>query len=97
MRLDVFLKRVGLFKSRTLAKIACDRGVISIGERVAKPKDLVKVGDIITITWPHRILRIEVMDIPSKPVRKKDYLNFYKILSDEKREEWLEEDFWEKL
>jgi ribosomal 50S subunit-recycling heat shock protein len=97
MRLDIFLKRVGIFKSRTLAKEACADGFVYLGEKSAKPKDTVKVGDIITITFPHRILKIEVTDIPFKPLKKSDYKKFYKILLDERRREWLEEDFWEKL
>jgi len=97
MRIDIFLKRVGLFKSRTLAKEACDSGAVILREKSAKPKDFVKKGDVISIKWPHRILKIEVLDIPSKQVPKRDYQNYYKILQDEKRKEWLEEDFWEKL
>jgi ribosomal 50S subunit-recycling heat shock protein len=36
VRLDVFLKRVGLIKQRSLAKDICDRGLVSMDGRTAK-------------------------------------------------------------
>ena len=36
MRLDVFLKRAGLIKQRSLAKEICDNGLVKMDGRIAK-------------------------------------------------------------
>jgi len=89
MRLDSFLSDTRLIKRRTQAKKACEGGVVLLDGKVAKPGKEIKPGQIITISFAHRILEVEVLDIPSRNVRKEETKNFYKIIREEKRKEEL--------
>lgn len=58
MRLDKYLKVSRLIKRRTVAKEACDKGIISINDKVAKSSTVVSVGDVIKIRYSaYRIKR----------------------------------------
>jgi ribosomal 50S subunit-recycling heat shock protein len=63
MRIDKFLKNARIIKRRTVGKDACDGGRVSINDKVAKPGDQVKVGDIITIRYGDGEQRVEVLEI----------------------------------
>lgn len=89
MRLDSFLSEVRLIKRRTQAKEACERGLVLLGGKEAKPGKEVKIGQIITINFASRTLEAEVMGIPSGNVRKAEAKEFYKILREEIRKEEL--------
>lgn len=64
MRLDKFLKVSRLIKRRTLAKEVCDRGQVSINGRVAKASAEVKPGDLLSIDFGRRRLKVEVLSVP---------------------------------
>jgi ribosome-associated heat shock protein Hsp15 len=49
IRLDIWLHRARLFKSRTQATQACREGKIMIGEKFADAGNLVGVGDVLKI------------------------------------------------
>ncbi len=63
MRLDKYLKVSRLIKRRTVANEACDAGRVMIGEKVARASAEVKVGDIITISFGNREVKVEVLDV----------------------------------
>lgn len=50
MRIDKYLKVSRLVKRREVAKTLCDKGLVLINSKVAKPANEVKVGDILTIS-----------------------------------------------
>jgi ribosome-associated heat shock protein Hsp15 len=83
MRIDLYLKRCGLMKHRSLAKRACDNGIVRIEGVRAKPSKEVHSGQHIAIHFRDRLLQIEVSGIPGNSVRKKEAEQFYHILSDE--------------
>ncbi len=83
MRIDVFLKKVLIFKQRTLAQKAIKNNLVRINYSPAKSSKEVKAGDIIEIDLPKKYLLIEVIEIPSGNVPKKDVLKYYKILKEE--------------
>jgi ribosomal 50S subunit-recycling heat shock protein len=89
MRLDSFLSDTRLIKRRTQAKKACEGGMVSLDGKAAKPGKEVKSGQIITIDFAQRILEVEVLEIPSRRVRKEDAKNFYKIIREERRKDEL--------
>lgn len=62
MRLDKFLKISRLIKRRTLAKEACDNGKISINDKVGKASDKVEAGDIISINFSNREIKVKVIN-----------------------------------
>ncbi len=56
--------------------------------REAKPGKEVKEGQIITIDFARRILEVQIVEIPSKSVRKEQAKDFYRVIREEtKREE----------
>lgn len=50
MRIDKFLKVSRLVKRREVAKTLCDKGLVLINQKVAKPASEVGVGDILSIS-----------------------------------------------
>ena len=63
MRLDKYLKVSRLIKRRTVANEACDAGRVLINDKPAKASANVKQGDIITIQFGNKDVRVEVLDI----------------------------------
>ena len=58
MRLDLFLKETRLIKRRTIAKEFCERGLVLVNEKVAKPAYEVKEGDKLQITFGSKKVNI---------------------------------------
>lgn len=63
VRLDKWLWSVRMFKSRTLATKACERGKVKINKRSTKPSSDVVVGDMVTfeknkINYTLKVLKI---------------------------------------
>lgn len=71
MRLDKWLKTGCLFKKRAQAKEACEKGKVSLNERHAGPDHPVRDGDIITISFPLGIKKIQALDTTKKSVSAK--------------------------
>ena len=51
MRLDLFLKDSRIIKRRTIAKEFCERGLVKVNSKVAKPSFDIKGGENITIRF----------------------------------------------
>ena len=81
MRLDVFLHAVCLVKSRSLAKEACVRGRVTVNRSAAKGSRSVSAGDHIRLDLGLRVFELEVLEIPSGRVSRKDAEAFYRMLS----------------
>jgi len=82
VRLDVFLKQSRLIKRRTVAREACERGLVLLNGRVGKPASEVKVGDTIALTLGSRHLTVQVVSLPESP-RAADATGMYRTLADE--------------
>ncbi len=81
MRIDLLLSKLCLTKTRSIAKTACDKGLVSINGKKAKASAEVKEGDLISLSlygFQHEI-RLDI--IPAGNVAKKDATNFYTLLS----------------
>ena len=76
MRLDKFLKNSRLIKRRTLAKEACEKGLVEINDKLAKPSDAVNIEDSISLQLGERKIRVKVKDI-SDVNSKKDAETLY--------------------
>ena len=63
MRLDKYLKVSRLIKRRTVANSACDAGRVTINDRPAKASAEVKVGDVLSISFGNRELKVKVTDV----------------------------------
>lgn len=67
MRIDLYLHRIRLAKSRTLAQAIIEQGTTRIdGRRVDKPSDAVKVGSVIALPLQGRVRVIRVLGLPER-------------------------------
>lgn len=80
MRLDKYLKVSRLIKRRTIANEACDAGRVFINDKPAKASANVKVGDVITISFGNKEVKVEVLDV-SETVRKEEAKELFKYIS----------------
>lgn len=71
MRLDKYLKVSRLIKRRTVANEACDGGRVLINDKPAKASTNVKEGDIITISFGNKDVKVEVLDVQETVKRKR--------------------------
>lgn len=51
MRLDLFLKDSRIIKRRTIAKEFCERGLVKVNDKIAKPSFDIKGGEKITVKF----------------------------------------------
>ncbi len=63
MRLDKYLKVSRIIKRRTVAKEACEKGLVQINDKVAKSSSEVKVGDILSLTFGEKTVKYRITDI----------------------------------
>ncbi len=71
MRLDKWLKVGCLYKKRSAAKEACEKGRVTLNDRPAGPDRPVRDGDVITIRYPHGIKKVQALDTTKKSVSAK--------------------------
>ena len=79
MILDKYLKVSRLIKRRTVANEACDAGRVFLNDRPAKASAEVKAGDIITIAFGNKDVKVEVLSV-QETVRKEEAKEMYKYL-----------------
>ena len=72
MRLDKYLKVSRIIKRRTVAKDACEKGIVTINGKVAKSSSVVGIGDVLVIQFGEKKMKFEVL--------KNDAKEMYKIL-----------------
>lgn len=65
LRIDKYLWAVRVFKTRTLATEACDKGRVLIGDVAVKPSRGVKPGDMITVKKPPVVHTFKVLGLLS--------------------------------
>jgi len=87
MRVDVWLNKVCVLKSRTLAREACDRGKVLLNGLEARGSRTVRPGDRIRLDLGVRVLEVEVLAVPEGNIPKKQAASYYHVLVDE----WVEE------
>lgn len=83
MRLDKFLQVSRLIRRRASANEACDAGRVQINGRVAKAGSAVRPGDVITLTWGRKVIRVEVLDVPERAVPASQARNIYRLIGEE--------------
>lgn len=80
MRLDKFLKVARIFKRRSIAKQISKNGRVLINGRTAKPGSKVNPGDVLTINYGEKTIKIKVLKIANH-VKKQDAESLYEIIS----------------
>ena len=79
MRLDKFLKVSRLIKLRTVANEACDAGRVLINDKPAKASANVKAGDILTIQFGNKDVKVEVLDV-QETVKKDEAKELFRYI-----------------
>ena len=88
MRLDVFLKRAGLIKQRSLAKEICDNGLVKMDGRIAKASKGIGPGRLLEIDLATESLEIEVLGLPRRNYKKEKGRAFYRIIEHEYKDRY---------
>lgn len=81
MRLDILLNKLCLTKTRSIAKNACDRGLLLVNGAKAKPAQMVKAGDKVDMKLYGYHWQLKISEIPQGNVAKKDAGNYYELIS----------------
>ncbi|MDR2927144.1 MAG: RNA-binding S4 domain-containing protein [Cytophagaceae bacterium] len=76
IRIDKFLWAVRLFKTRSLASEACQKGRVLMGSQTVKPSRTVNSGDIIAIKEPPAVREYKVLDVSEKRMGAKLVADF---------------------
>ena len=79
MRIDNYLKVSRLIKRRTVANDACDSEHIAVNGKTVKASYDVKEGDIISITFGEKTLKVRVTDV-REHVSKNEASQMYEAL-----------------
>ncbi len=79
LRLDKYLKVSRLIKRRTVANEACDGGRVMINGKPAKASANVKEGDVITISFGNKEVKVEVLDV-QETVKKDEAKELFRYL-----------------
>ena len=79
MRLDKYLKVSRLIKRRTVANEACDAGRVLLNDKVARASAEVKAGDVITIQFGNKDVKVEVLTV-QEIVRKEEATEMFQYL-----------------
>ena len=81
MRIDKYLKVTRIIKRRTLAKEVTEAERILVNDRIVKPSYQIKLGDIITIQFGNKDVKIKVLSID--PLTKKaNASEMYELVSE---------------
>jgi ribosomal 50S subunit-recycling heat shock protein len=62
MRLDLYIKHIGIVKRRALAKETIDKNRVRVNDTLTKPSYVVKPQDILDIYFKEKTIRIRVLD-----------------------------------
>ena len=83
MRLDKYLKVSRLIKRRTLAKDVAESERILVNDIIKKPSYDLKIGDVITIMFNNKIVKVRVVSLETS-TKKQDASSMYEFISEEK-------------
>ena len=79
MRLDKSMTVSRLIKRRTVANEACDAGRVLLNDKVARASAEVKAGDVITIQFGNKDVKVEVLTV-QETVRKEEAKEMFQYL-----------------
>lgn len=77
LRLDKYLWAIRLFKTRTLAAVACDTGKVKFDGSAAKAAKQVHVGDEYEVKTEARRWRIKVAALLEKRMKYEEAIKYY--------------------
>ncbi len=87
MRIDQYLNKICIIKTRNIANKACHKHLILINNQPAKASSKVKENDEISVSLNGYKTVVKVEKIPSGNVSKKSAMEYYQLISRDKMEE----------
>jgi ribosome-associated heat shock protein Hsp15 len=83
VRLDLYLHRVRLVKSRTLAQSLIETGYVRVNrKRIEKPSEQVDVGSTIALPLQGQVRVFKVLELPARRGPAREARLCYEELSD---------------
>lgn len=86
MRLDAFLKRVGLVKQRSLAKEICSQGRVTVDGRESKAGKEIGIGSVVGVELRDEHFEIEIVGLPARNYKRKEGEAFYRVIEHEEKD-----------
>lgn len=83
MRLDLLLNKLCLTRTRSVAKNACDKGLLMVNGKTAKASSEIADGDLIVMKLYGFAHEFKIISIPTGNVARKDAGNYYEMLKRE--------------
>jgi ribosome-associated heat shock protein Hsp15 len=83
IRIDKWLWAVRLFKSRSSASEACDKGKVKIGDQPVKASRNIRVGEVITIRRRAFTMQFKILQLTENRQPAKSVSDFYKDITPE--------------
>ena len=81
LRLDKYLWAIRIFKTRSIAAVACDKGRIKMNGEALKASRIVKIDDVYEIKTEEKRWVIKVKGLLPKRVQYKEAIEFYEDLT----------------
>jgi len=81
LRIDKYLKVIGIIPSRTYSKLACEKGYVRVNGKPVRASHRIREGDTIEIDLPDRYIKLEVVKVPlKKNIKKSERQEYYNLL-----------------
>ncbi len=82
LRVDLFLKLMGVTKTRMAAKRLCDTGKVLLKGKSLKPSHELEGGEVLEVSLPLKDLKLKILGIPAgKSVAKPDRIRYFQFES----------------
>jgi ribosome-associated heat shock protein Hsp15 len=81
MRIDMLLNKLCLVKTRSIAKHACDKDLVTINGKLAKASQEIKTDDLICFDLYGFRHELRITEVPLGNVAKKDSARYYELIS----------------
>ena len=79
MRIDKWLKVTRIIKRRSIAQLACAENKVLLNDKIAKPSSLIKVGDLVQITFGNNSYTYKVLKAELSNPKANETLNWFEI------------------
>ncbi len=86
MRIDLLLNKLCLVKTRTIAKKACDKGLVKLNDKIAKSSSNVTENDIIEYQIYGYMNILKILQLPKGNISKVQTVDFYEIITRKRME-----------
>lgn len=81
LRLDKYLWAIRLFKTRSAAAVACEKGRVKMSGEAVKASRTVRINDVYEVKTEEKRWTIKVIGLLQKRVQYKEAVQFYEDLT----------------